>query len=79
MERNIGLNFGNPERHDPARVLEDLKSVGMCYYGTFPQLSLREQIRLSRCEDGRYNLFATAACAPEEQKQFLERFRSWIQ
>ena len=32
-----GLNFGNPERHDFAKVIPDLQAAGKCYYGAIPR------------------------------------------
>jgi len=73
---NIGLNFGNPERHDPKAVLEELGRNRQCYYGNFPQISLEETVRIARREDGSYNAFITASCPIDEQQQMLERFHA---
>jgi hypothetical protein len=32
-----GLNFGNPERHDFAKVIPDLIAAGKCYWGSVPR------------------------------------------
>ena len=74
IKGNIGLNFGNPERHDPKAVLEELGRKKMCYYGSFPQISLEEYVNLARREDGRFNAFITASCTVKEQERFLEKF-----
>ena len=37
QELVIGLNFGNPERHDMDAVLRHCAAVGKVYYGTIPQ------------------------------------------
>ncbi len=32
-----GINFGNPENYDPAKILPKLESKGKIYYGSFPR------------------------------------------
>ncbi|MBQ3049865.1 MAG: hypothetical protein IJC94_07920 [Oscillospiraceae bacterium] len=76
VANNLGLNFGNPERHDPKTVLDDLAEVGLCYYGSFPSLSAVELARLARREDGRYNCFVQAGCPIDEQQRFIEEFNN---
>lgn len=78
LEKSIGLNFGNPERHDPKAILDMLGSVGKCYYGAFPGFSAAEMARLCRQEDGRFNAFITASCRASEQDVFIDEFRSSI-
>ena len=75
---NIGLNFGNPERHEPEKVLAKLRETDKFYYGQFPGLALAEQAKLARGEDGRYNMFITAACSVSEQARVLEEFAGAI-
>jgi len=71
---NIGLNFGNPERHDPQSVLETLGQRNQCYYGRFSDLSTSEHVRLARRENGSFNAFITASCTMDEQKRVLDEF-----
>lgn len=78
LKNCIGLNFGNPERHDPRSVLEDLHKVGMFYYGNFNQVSLDENIKLARREDGQYNMFITASCKKEDEERILDSFNASI-
>ena len=79
FQRSIGLNFGNPERHDPALVLKNLAGVGKCYYGSFPGLSAAGQAKLARQEDGRYNSFVVAETGRKDQERVLEEFREAVQ
>ena len=76
LDRSIGLNFGNPERHDPQAILDMLGSTGKCYYGNFPGIEPEELARMSHQADGRYNAFITAACSVKEQDALIERFYS---
>lgn len=78
FEKSLALNFGNPERHDPASVLAELAKVRQCYYGNFPQMDDLELVRLSRQEDGRYNLFLRTACSSADQERFIDAFRETI-
>lgn len=78
LKGNIGLNFGNPERHDPKSVLETLGQTGKCYYGAFAGLSLEEQAALARREDGSYNMFLTCSCTAEKQSEVIDRFFSAV-
>jgi len=71
LANSIGMNFGNPERHDPKVVLETLRSLGQFYYGTFHELTLSEQIRLSRGENGAFNSFREVYCRKDEQEAVL--------
>lgn len=76
LNKSIGLNFGNPERHDPQTVLSMLAESGKCYYGSFPQCSAVELARYARHDDGRYNAFITASCGISEQSSFTDQFYS---
>ena len=79
FERSIGLNFGNPERHNPTLVLERLAKVGKSYYGSFPEISAVEQAKLSRRADGWYNSFVVAKASIKDQKSVLEEFYEAVQ
>ena len=79
LKNNIGLNLGNPERHDPKEILRTLGETGKCYYGAFPGLSNEEQAALARREDGSYNQFLTCSCTVEEQRETIERFRDAVE
>jgi len=74
LERSIGLNFGNPERHDAKEVMDVLKNSGKCYYGAFPGLTAKEQARLSRHEDGRYTAFIPVWADVSRQDEILDEF-----
>ena len=74
FENSIGLNFGNPERHDPKSVLDDLAAVGKCYYGSFDGMTAAEQAQLSRQEGGWYNSFITAGSDISDQQRLLDEF-----
>lgn len=78
MKNNIGMNFGNPERHDPADLFPTLQSRNQCYFGHFPGLSHLELARLSRREDGAYSAFVTASCKKEEEQRILDEFAAAI-
>lgn len=79
VKKCIGLNFGNPERHDPKRVIGDLHRAGMIYYGNFSQLSLEEHLKVARRQDGRYPVIITASCKMEEQDRILEQFHKMVE
>jgi hypothetical protein len=74
IKKNIGLNFGNPERHDPKTVLETLGQRGQCYFGSFPDFSAQDQINMARRENGSFNAFITVSCTMEEQARVLDSF-----
>jgi len=74
LENAIGLNFGNPERHDPETVLKALRRKKMCYYGAL-SIPWQEQLALSRGEDGVYNSFISVSCRADEQADLIGRFR----
>ena len=74
LKNNIGLNFGNPERHDPAATLHELGKRGQCYYGRCAGLKSAEQARLSRREDGSFNSFVVEHCRLSEQQRVIEEF-----
>lgn len=74
--QNIGLNFGNPERHDPKSVLASLSRNGMYYYGSFPGLSPAEQMRMARQENGWFNTFVPACTDQAHQAEVLDTFRA---
>lgn len=76
IHNNIGLNFGNPERHDPKEVLETLGQRKQWYYGRFPGLSNEEHAALAKREDGSYNLFLTCSCREDQQTEIIDRFYS---
>lgn len=80
IENNIGMNFGNPERHDPASVLRTLESVNKCYYGIFRrnvgdeivEIPVAEQVRLSKRADGAFNSFMHVSCKRDEQARIMD-------
>ena len=74
IKNNIGLNFGNPERHDLKNTLDILAEKEQCYYGRFPALSTKDHIHLSRQQDGRFNAFITASCTMDQQARVLDEF-----
>lgn len=74
FEKSIGLNFGNPERHDPAAVFKSLAETGKSYYGFFPGMTAVEQAKMARQEDGWYNTFIQGWCRWEKQEEVLEGF-----
>ncbi len=78
IENNIGMNFGNPERHDPKSVFETLRSLGKCYYGAFRSITIEEQIALSRGEDGVYNSFCDVYAKCSDQAEKLDRLNALI-
>lgn len=78
IENGIGMNFGNPERHDAAQVLSELGSLGRCYYGRFPGMTPAEQARLARQENGWYNTFVTEHCRMDEQQRVIDEFNEAI-
>ncbi|MGI6261448.1 MAG: hypothetical protein ACOYJR_06365 [Acutalibacteraceae bacterium] len=79
FRKSIGLNFGNPERHDPELVLKSLAKAGKSYYGSFPGMSAAEQARLSRQESGWYNSFVVANANVKDQKRVLDEFHEAVQ
>lgn len=74
IEQSIGLNFGNPERHDAKAVLDSLAAAGKCYYGHLAGVTAAEQAALSRQADGRYNSFILEDADVREQARVLEEF-----
>lgn len=74
FEKSIGLNFGNPERHNPKQVLDMLAASGKCYYGRFAELSTAEQVKLARQEDGRYNIFIHDSAPIDDQQRVIDAF-----
>ncbi len=78
LKNNIGLNFGNPERHDPKLTLDKLAEKGQCYYGRFPSVSTREHVHLSRQEDGRFNAFITYSCTMDQEARVLDAFHEAV-
>jgi len=78
FEKSIGLNFGNPERHDPKTVLDALAKVRKCFYGYFPGMTAGETAKLARQEDGRDNMFIQAWSKTADQERLLEEFNHAI-
>ncbi|MBQ3079004.1 MAG: hypothetical protein IJC48_03235 [Clostridia bacterium] len=78
IEGNRGLNFGNPERHNPAEVFSMLNEKRMCYYGAFPSLTAAEQARMSKREDGSYGSFTVTSCRMDDQQRVIEEFRERV-
>lgn len=74
IKGSIGLNFGNPERHDAKNALDTLAVRGQCYYGRFPNFSAREHVRMARQENGCFNVFLTETCTMDEQARVLDEF-----
>ena len=74
FERSIGLNFGNPERHNPQEVLAALAATDKCYYGSFPGVAPAELMKMALQPDGRYNVFISANTTVAEQERCLHEF-----
>lgn len=72
IKGSIGLNFGNPERHDPAGVLGALGDCGRFYYGTFAGLPYAEQAALARRENGSFNQFMQIGCKKADQARIID-------
>ncbi len=73
-----GLNFGNPEMHDAARVLSDLAKAGKLYYGALPMENAAEPyadfVRLLRASyrDGVFHLLLTFHCDAAQRDRVLD-------
>lgn len=74
LKNNIGLNFGNPERHGAKTVLQTLGRRKQCYYGSFPDCTIEEQVAIARREDGSFNQYLTCSCTLAQQQEILDRF-----
>ena len=79
IPHNIGMNFGNPERHNAKEVLATLGALGKCYYGNFKGVPMQEQIAFAHREDGRFNIFLTAVCKCSEQEKIIEEFNQAVE
>lgn len=71
---SLGLNFGNPERHDLPKVVRELAEEGRYYYGVIEPDQLEEVLRASYL-DGVFHLFPICHTTMAEQDEFVERFR----
>ena len=73
FEKSIGLNFGNPERHDFNEVLPELGRNGKCYLA---QGALRGDpdalVKAAQNEDGSFALFLSARCRKDDEERMLE-------
>lgn len=74
LKNSIGMNFGNPERHDPAAVLRELGGLHKCYYGRFADMTPVEQAQLARQENGWFNTMIPFYCRMEDQARVIEEF-----
>lgn len=76
---SIGLNFGNPERHDFNEVLPELGKNGKSYLamGTLRN-DYDELVRAARKDDGSFNIFLGYSCRKDEQEAVLEKHRKRI-
>jgi hypothetical protein len=74
----IGLNFGNPERHDMAEVLRRCAKENKVYCGRIPHTeeTLREDVaravNAARTADGRNMLILEMGCPAERREHCLE-------
>lgn len=74
LECSIGLNFGNPERHDFTEVLKALAENGKSYIATGPTpFDQAELIRAAAKKDGSFNLFLYEHCRKADQERMLEK------
>lgn len=76
---SIGLNFGNPERHNFNEVLPELGKNGKSYLamGTLRN-DYDELVKAARKEDGSFNIFLGYSCRRDEQEAVLEKHRKRI-
>jgi len=77
FDSSIGLNFGNPERHNLCEVLPVLAENGKSYLD-FSQLS-DEIIRPAMAQDGSFHVFMSASCRKDEQQEVLERHQKCVE
>ena len=69
----IGMNFGNPERHDFAKLFPELNKRGKSYISTGGAPFLSEEIVREACaEDGSFHMFFRMNCSRDEQQKLLE-------
>ncbi|MCQ2446906.1 MAG: hypothetical protein MJ141_08500 [Clostridia bacterium] len=77
---SIGLNFGNPERHDFSEIFPVLGKNGKSYIATASQpYSLEEQVKAAAREDGTFNLFTALQVSKADQARVLEEFSGYIE
>lgn len=69
----IGMNLGNPERHDFAQLLPALIEKRKCYLTTGGAPYPNEEILRHACaEDGSFHFFFCMECPKSEQSRILE-------
>ena len=71
----IGLNFGNPERHDFTKVVPDLIANNNKSYismSTLPRLT-EDMVRAAYSEDGSFHISFNAWCKADEQDALLDK------
>ena len=82
IEKNFGINFGNPDMHDMPQVLQRCAQAGKIFHGRvfdsyqpLDQLQgMFEQMLTASHADGRFNLLMTYFCAPEEAGAVMEKW-----
>lgn len=80
FENSIGLNFGNPERHNFNEVLPELGKSGKAYLAMGGlRNDYDELIKAAKREDGSFNIFLGAWCRKDEQDAVLEKHRKRIE
>lgn len=80
LEGSIGLNFGNPERHNFEEVLKALGDNGKFYVamGGMPY-DYDKLVEYAARPDGTFNIFFGAGCDYAKQDEVLEKHRITVE
>ncbi len=74
---SVGLNLGNPEKHDCETVLKALRENGMCYFGEFP-VSMCDMVKHASGEDGTFNIFLRTHCKRADAERLVDEFNEAV-
>lgn len=76
LDGSIGLNFGNPERHDFSEVLPALAANRKCYVMAGYS---EDRIAAAARPDGSFNIFFNSSCDHAKQREVLENHEAMIE
>jgi hypothetical protein len=78
MPKNLSLNFGNPEMHNMAVVLQELAQNNVCYIGSNFTIDELPKILKSSYHNKRFHLFTDMSCHIDEQDEAIDRFNEMV-